>query len=244
MTVQQADFTAALLDPTRAAPPGLSDGAGRPAGKRYDVYRNNVVVALSDALETAFPVIRKLLGDQFFRAMAGVYVRAHPPASPLMMHYGADFPTFLAGFPPAQGLPYLPDVARVELALRRAYHAADAAPIAATALAEVPPDRLGDIRLSFAPAVSLIPSDYPIHGIWTANAMGGPNPKPVAESALVARPGLDPSLSLITPGTLPVLTALMSGATLGDALDLAGDGFDLSALLSLLLSQGAITALN
>lgn len=244
MTVLQSDFAAALLDPARPAPKGLSDGTSRPAGKRYDVYRNNVVVALSDALETAFPVVRKLVGDQFFRAMAGVYVRAHPPASPLMMHYGADFPVFLAGFPPAQGLPYLPDVARVELALRRAYHAADAAPIAAAALAEVPPDRLGSIRLTFAPAVSLITSDYPVHGIWTANAMGGPNPRPVAESALVARPGLDPSLSLIPPGTLPVLSALMSDVTLGDALDLAGDGFDLSALLSLLLSQGAIAALN
>ena len=244
MTVLQSTFTAGLLDPARPVPPGLSDGSGRPAGKRYDVYRNNVVASLSDAMETAFPVIRKLVGDDFFRAMAGLYVRAHPPTSRLMMHYGAEFPAFLAGFPPAQSLPYLPDVARLELALRHAYHAADAAPLAPTALAEIPPERLGDTRLAFAPAVRLIASPYPVHSIWRANTQDGPVPQPRPEAALIARPGLDPTVNLIAPHSLPVLQALLAGATLGDAIDHAGDGFDFSALLTLLLTNGAITALS
>ena len=244
MTVLQAEFTAGLLDPARPAPQGLSDGQGRPAGRRYDVYRNNVTASLAEALETGFPVVRKLVGDEFFRGMAVLHARAHPPRSPLMMHYGADFPAFLAGFGPARGLPYLPDVARLELALRRAYHAADAAPVDAAALAAIPPEALAETRMRFAPAVALIASDYPVWGIWQANARDGAKPLPRAEAALVARPGLDPTVSHVAPEAAPVLAALIEGAPLGTALDAARGEIDLPGLLGLLLSQGAVTAFH
>ena len=94
MTVSQTDFTAALLNADLATPAGMVDYQGRPAGKRFDVYRNNVVVSLIDAMETAFPAIHKLVGDEFFKAMAGIYVRAHPPTTPMMMFYGEAFPEF------------------------------------------------------------------------------------------------------------------------------------------------------
>ncbi|MEZ5722575.1 MAG: DNA-binding domain-containing protein [Paracoccaceae bacterium] len=70
----------------------MVDAAGRAAGKRFDVYRNNVVVSLSEALATGFPVVRKLVGEAFFSAMAGVFVRAHPPRSPVLTMYGEGFP--------------------------------------------------------------------------------------------------------------------------------------------------------
>jgi uncharacterized protein len=47
----QAGFAAALMDPARPAPEGLR----QPAGRRFDVHRNNMTVALIAALETAFP---------------------------------------------------------------------------------------------------------------------------------------------------------------------------------------------
>lgn len=79
MTVSQTQFITAVLDPMIDTPQGLVDPNGNPAGKRFDVYRNNVVASLSDALGVAFPVVQKLVGDEFFRAMAGVYLRQHPP---------------------------------------------------------------------------------------------------------------------------------------------------------------------
>ena len=57
------EFSVALLDPTQPVPEGLFDGDERPAGRRFDVYRNNVVVSLGEAILTGFPILTKLLGE-------------------------------------------------------------------------------------------------------------------------------------------------------------------------------------
>ncbi len=242
MTVSQALFEDTILDPSAPVPEGLINPDGQTASKRFDVYRNNVAVSLSDALETAFPVVRKLVGDQFFRAMAGVYLRKHPPKSPLMMFYGDAMPQFLARFEPAKSVPYLPDIATVELALRHAYHAADATPVDAQALAALDPDMLMSAKLRIAPAVRTITSTYPIHAIYRANTQSDA-PKPVmqAESLLITRAGFDPQIHLINAAAANCIRALQDGQPLGQAMALADDTLDLGAVLGLLLGQGAIT---
>ncbi len=122
----QASFATALLDAGKPVPEGVtSHTADRPA-RRFAVYRNNVVAGLVKALGTRFPALSRIVGEEFFNAMARVFVIAHPPRSPLLMTYGDDFPDFIADFEPAAELPYLADVARLEAARTRAYHAADA----------------------------------------------------------------------------------------------------------------------
>ncbi len=239
----QTDFRRALLDPACPPPQGVQNPDGAPATKRFDVYRNNVAVSLTEALETAFPVIRKLVGEDFFRAMAGVYLRAHPPSSPLMMFYGEAMPAFLEGFGPAQSLPYLPDMARLELALRHAYHAADSSPIAPDALTEVPPDDLPKVTFGFAPSVHLVSSRYPLHSIWWANTHGGQNTLN-AEPTLVTRPDLDPQVDALSPEQATVTQSLMAGGPLGEALKGGGAGFDLGPLLGLLLSRNALISIQ
>jgi len=79
-------------------------------------------------------------------SVAGHFVRAHPPSSPLMMFYGSEFPVFLEGFEPAKQLPYLPDMARLEHARRLAFHAADDPILTPDALSTVAPEKLGGVR--------------------------------------------------------------------------------------------------
>lgn len=239
----QAAFRAAVLDPAMAAPDGVQNPDGVPATKRFDVYRNNVAVSLSDALETAFPVVRKLVGDDFFRAMAGIYLRAHPPTSPLMMYYGDAMPDFLATFPPAQSVPYLADVARLELGLRHSYHAEDSTPIAPDALTQIAPDDLPTVTFTFAPSVLLVPSRYPLHSIWWSNTHGGEVAK-TPQPTLITRPEFDPQVDALTPEQLAVTSALIAGDTLGVALRHGGPGFDIGALLGLFLSRNTIISLK
>jgi len=242
MSVTQSAFRAAMLDPAAAVPKGIVNPDGAPAQKRFDVYRNNVAVSLSDALEAGFPVLRKLVGDEFFRAMAGVYLRKHPPQSPLMMFYGHAMPQFLARFGPAQPIRYLPDIARLELALRDAYHAADASPVDASALSALAPEALMGTRLRIAPAVRKVVSDYPIHAIYRANT-DPQAPKPVMQpqAVLITRAGFDPDIHLINAAAATCIDALQQGQPLGQAAALADDTLDLGAVLGLLLAHGAIT---
>jgi len=243
MITTQSDFRAALLDPASPPPEGVRNPDGAQATKRFDVYRNNVAVSLTDALETAFPVVNKLVGNDFFRAMAGVCLRAHPPKSPVMMFYGDDMPEFLAGFGPAQSVPYLPDVARLELALRHSYHAADATPVAPDALAQLAPDTLPHVTFKFAPSVRVVTSKFPLHSIWWSNTHGGDVAK-VAQPALITRPEFDPQVDALTPEQAAVLAALMSHEPLGGALRHGGAGFDLGPLLGLLLARNALISIQ
>jgi hypothetical protein len=246
--MRQAGFTEALLDPGRAVPAGLTDPQGRPAGRRFDVYRNNVVASLTEGLETAFPVVRALLGTGFFRGMAGAYLRRHPPSSPLMMFFGEAMPAFLERFEPVQDLGYLPDIARLELALRHSYHAADAAPIAPALLQSMAPDRLMRARLRLAPALRLLRSDWPIVTIWRMHQPGGgPSPEMRSEDALLTRPGFDPAVSLLPPGGATFVTALGREKPFRDALGAAEEefhNFDLGSVLGILLKGGAIIGID
>ena len=240
----EAAFAAALLDPDRPTPDWVVRPDGQPAPKRFAVYRNNVAVGLTEALQTAFPVVRKLVGEAFFAAMAGAFLRDHPPQSRIMMLYGDAFADFLTVFPSVAHLAYLPDVARLEQALRESYHAADAPAIAPDLMAAMPEATLLTSRLTLAPALRLIRSPWPIHAIWRANAQGGPAPQPGAEDVVILRPDFDPSPHLLPTDGGPFIAALLAQATVAEALSAAGPKLDLSAVLTQLLNGRAITGLS
>ena len=240
----ETEFVAAVLDPSRPVPGFLVRPDGHPPTKRFAVYRNNVAVGLTDTLQTDFPVVRKLVGEAFFDAMAGEFLRRHPPQSRIMMLYGDAFADFLARFPPVANLGYLPDVARPEQALRESYHAADADPIATGMLATMPEATLLLSRLRFAPALRLIRSPWPIRAIWRANTDGGPPPQPLGEDVLILRSGFDPCPHRLPAGGAAFIAALLARATLAEALSAGDPALDLPAILTLLLDNHAITAVS
>ncbi len=236
----QTAFAAALLDPDSAVPEGLVDPMGRPASKRFSVYRNNVASSLTRALEAAFPNVRKLVGEEFFAAMAGVFLRAHPPRSRIMMLYGDEFPGFLDAFPPVASLAYLPDVARLDQAMRESYHAANAVPLTEVEFHRLLDSDIYGLRLRFAPSVRLVRSRWPVVSIWLAHSEGEPVPAPGDESALILRPEFDPRPYLLPSGGGAFVAGLLDGKTLGASVEAAGSALDLSAILSLLIAGRAI----
>ncbi|MEM8732560.1 MAG: DNA-binding domain-containing protein [Pseudomonadota bacterium] len=248
MTTDQSIFHDALLDPARPTPDGLLDGASRPAGRRFDVYRNNIAVSLNEALQTAFPTIAKLLGAENMEGLGRLYVRQHPPASPLMMHYGADFPAFLAELPHVQHLGYLPDIARLDLAMRRSYHAGDSESFDPADLAALAPDDMMRAGLTLAPSVEVVRSAWPIYAIWRFNTESdAPKPEAGAEDVVILRQSYDPKPHLLPPGGAAFLTALGAGGPIGSAYQAALDetpNFDPGPLIALLLAAEAVVTLT
>ncbi|WP_394791079.1 DUF2063 domain-containing protein [Rhodoferax sp.] len=241
----QAAFARALLDPAQACPDGLATWNGSDPAQRFAIYRNNVTVSLIDALAATFPAVQQLVGEDFFRAMARLFVQAQPPRSKVMAWYGAGFADFIEGFAPAASVPYLADVARLEMARVRAYHAADVAPIAATDLhaALADPEQLAQLRLQLHPSLQLVASRFAVVSLWQAHlgllpiAQVDPT---LPQAALVFRQGLEVEVSLLSTAACVFISALQQGATL-----LAAAGvdprLDLPAILALLIRQQLIT---
>lgn len=246
----QIGFSNALLAPERPLPPGVITWNGSDPSVRFNVYRNNVVVSLTEALAEGFPVTQALVGERFFAAMARCFVVAQPPSSPILSDYGDALPDFIAAFPPAHGLPYLPDLARLERARVKAYHAADARALTAQDLAchLADPQRLPATRLALHPACAVLVSEHAIVSLWAAH-QGEGRIEDVdlrrAESALVLR---DHDEVLVLPLSLAIghfLATLAAGAPLDEAAEIAGatgPDFDLTQAIVLLIHHGCIAA--
>lgn len=243
----QDAFADALLHPGRPLPLGITTARGVADSSRFAVYSNNVYVGLTTALGQRFPITKRLVGSDFFAGMARAYAADHKPASPLIMHYGDDFPDFIAAFPPAATLAYLPDVARIEAAWTRAYHAADRLPLTVTAFAGMAPERLAEAALVPHPSARLIQSDFPAGAIWSAHQ--GKTLAPVAgrqaEAVLVVRPAMHVEVHIIPPRDAAFVALLLDGATIVEAAQAAfaaAPDFDFGLAFVGLLGLGAFSA--
>ena len=243
--------TAGLAAAQGAFAQAVLRGGGSAQDRRFAVYRNNVRASLVAAVAARFPVIARLVGQEFFNATALVFIARHPPASPVIAEYGAAFAGFLEGFGPAAEFPYLPDVARLEWARQRAFHAADAGATPIERLAAIAPERLDSVCLALHPAAAVVASPWPILSIWTTN-MQDEVTRPIGadlpgEAVLVTRPRLD-----VLANPLPLhgelfVGELARGSTLGEAAAVAAsiDGsFDLATALAILFRGGAVSGLS
>ncbi|SDC79117.1 hypothetical protein SAMN05428966_102343 [Massilia sp. PDC64] len=242
----QQTFGAALFDSAHdAALAPLLKGDPR----RIGIYRGNLLAHWTRALASAYPVLRQLVGDEFFEALAGVYGRAHPAVDPDLNGFGAALPGFLAGFAPAAGHPYLPDVARLEWCVHEAWFAPDghAPPVSFAGLA---PDAFEAARAVLHPSLRLHASPWTTVALWRAHQAGGPDfPDELRAPthALVLRPRFDVVVDTIAAAEYAALACLARGGTFGAALDAAFDvdgDFDVAAHLGRWLDGGIVVGLN
>lgn len=238
-----SDAPAALLD-------SLVLADGLTAAARLEIHRSNTVLSLRDALKETFPVVCRLVGEEFFGFAARQFVRTRPPLEARLAAYGASFAGFLESFEPARALAYLPDTARLEWAVNQAFHAADGAPLDPAPLARLGAEQSAGLRFALHPSCTLFASAYPVLRIWEANQpdIAEPDPIDLAQGGcrlLVYRRALDVRFVELEPGTLAFLAALGAGETLDAAFGAAvavEAGFDLAAALQLMLAQEIFTA--
>jgi hypothetical protein len=248
--VQQAEFHAfarALVDADATIPAGLSAGSGATLQDRFAIHRNNVHVSLVDALVENFPVTQALVGSEFFQAMARTYVQDHKPAHAQLHEYGTDLPQFISTFAPARDLPYLPDVARLEIAWCQSWAAAEASALSLAAIAAHPADTLLQARVATHPATRLLRSPWPVGSIWQAHQTPDPDLSDVvwgAECVLVARPDAHIELQQLPAALASFADALLfrhlSIEQAATAALTAFPGFDAGSALGALLDRGTI----
>ena len=232
-------------------PEGVVGPDRAPGTRRFNVYRNNVVVGLVEALKASFPAVCRIVGDEFFTAMARAYVALEPPATPIMLEYGATFPDFIETFEPAMCVPYLADIARLERAWVEAYHAAEADPVDPALLVSIDPERLSQLCFRLHPSLRVVRSSYPVVRIWLMNVDGG-TPTAVdilhgGEDAIIIRPATEVSLRPAAAGAATFILGLQAAASVSDATARAIDenpAFDLAGVLRDLFAIDAIVGWN
>lgn len=234
---QQREFLDAVLagDDARALDPGRA------------AYRRTIEATWRAALAGQFPVVERLVGPAFFGEAARHYARAHPSASGNLHDFGARFAAFLETYGPAQGLGYLPDVARLEWALHEAFHAPGAPPFDFAALAQVEPQAHADLRFHLHPAVRLVQSPHPVLAIWEANQPGRdgtPEGDGGPACVLVRRDDEQAWPEALAADAHAFLARCLAGERLGEIADRLSDPESLPELLQAQVAAGTIAGFS
>jgi hypothetical protein len=240
-------FSAAIRSGAEFAP-GAVSCPHYPAARGLEVYRNNYRGNLHDTLAAAYPVLRQLVGEDFFRLLARRYIERHASRSGNLHHYGSEMAGLLTDFENTQHLEYLPDVARLEWAVHRAYFAEDLPAFDLGRLAAVAPAAYADLRWRLHPGCTMLASPFPVAEIWRAHQDGlaadfhfdltrGGN------SLLVYRNGLHPEILTVSPDHQYWLSRLQTGGAMGAATEATlarHPDFDLATALHHWLAQGVL----
>jgi putative DNA-binding protein len=216
------EFAAALRAREAKPPAFLNEGASELVSAGLAVYRNNVRSSLSKALAETFPVTAQLVGDDFFKFAAGEYFDAHPPSSPVIVQYGVGFPAFLESFTPAKTVPYLADVARLEIAWLDAYRASDTAPLPMEHILAVAGDDPSQLCFTLHPSLRLIKSGHPIASIWRRHQDDAADvciKEAAGEWVMIVRPHLDVIVHDISHGLYIAIQNLSGGGTVEQAFE-------------------------
>jgi hypothetical protein len=222
--------------------------------RRLEIYRHNVLSNLRGALQDIYPVVNRIVGDAFFLHAADQFIRETPSLSGDLNQFGREWPAFLAAYPHAQELPYLPDVARLEWAWHECFPAAGTPPLdpaRLAALAAVPADEHAELRFTLHPAVRLIASAHPLLQIWQVNQPGyagelGIDWEKPGDALLLRREDVEVVIEAISPAAYAFLSAVAAGQGLESAAEAAftavGDAgeFDLQGFLSASVTGGVI----
>jgi len=201
-------------------PPGLLRGEA----PGWAIYRAGYAHNLVEALRDVYPVTDRLVGRACFTRLAQSYLRGHPSTQADLHGYGAGFSNCLRDCEALAGLPYLPDVARLEWLAHEAFHAAEAAALTVETLAGLPADALEGLVLRPHPSLRLMCSDYPVHRIWQVNQPHWTGSQAVdldlgGVCLAVFRDGLEIALLPLEPAAHALVLAMMAGRGLGAALE-------------------------
>ncbi|MEX3790378.1 DUF2063 domain-containing protein [Paraburkholderia sp. BR14374] len=216
----QAAFAAAIFEQDTSHTDGLI--VGTDTSERLAVYRNNVYRNFFEALRAVYPVVECLVGERFFAHAASRYIHDTPSANGDIQCFGASFPGFLANFPPAAPLGYLPDTAALEWCMHEIFHAADHPALSLSQLATLTEVDCSMLRFRLHPACRLLASDFPVLKIWQMNQPDAGTDQTVNVQAggdllLIRRSGFAVDVEPLGRGEFAILQALFDGASVDDA---------------------------
>jgi len=221
----QKSFADALID-LEKVDIALAGFSGNPDlnRERFGYYRGNLSATWKQSCASAYPVLKKLTGNEFFDELARAYGRACPSHSGNLTEFGAGMAEFIGTLENCRPYPYLSDVAALEWLVHAAYFLECKEPATLAQLATVPVECLSQICFRFQSGCALLASSWAIADIWLAhqkNEIIFPDQPNKNNKCLIWQSGWDVQVSTLSEASYAALKALKDGTTLGAALDQA-----------------------
>jgi putative DNA-binding protein len=200
----------------------VTSGPALSAVERLGLYHYGYRARLVECLADDYPVLQHALGARAFEDLAHRYIEACPSEDANLNFFGRRFPSFCRG----QGSwlarhEFAAELARLEWAMVEVFHAEAAPVLTLGALQEVSVGAWASVKLPPSPTLRIEEMTYPVNRYLQA----------VREERDVAIPKREWSATAIyrqaytvwrmdlTKPMHRVLSALVGGATLGEALD-------------------------
>lgn len=213
-----------------------------------DIYRNNASGGTLIAMSLTYPACEKIVGERFFNATCKEFFRHNRLKSCNLDDYGGEFAEFLENFTPAQGLPYLPDVARLEWAFHKSGIAEKGNMLDQETIAKIPQEKYFNLRFSLHPSAQFVSSKYAIHEIWKMAQDDNDKTLNLDEAGsaelMLIRQNKKVDIIELTPAELVFLKVLKEGKSFYEAFDEAGkkeEEFDLAFYLNKHIVQGTFS---
>jgi hypothetical protein len=246
----QAHVMDAVLGAGLPSVVALIAGPRARAERQFGVYADTVQGNFRDALQSTYPAVRRLVGEDYFHQTAREFQRHHPSRSGDLLHCGQRFPNFLAQLHPDDGFTYLADVARLEWLIQESLLAAEHAPLNLASLARVPPAAYDGLRFELHPTLRLFESRYPALAIWEVNVGSDAEPPTIdlrsgADLIAIVRHRLQLQFHRLSAGEHCFLHAFARGECFRAAVDCGGDAdaaFDATAALQRFVAAEAVVA--
>lgn len=195
------------------------------AKQRLQIYRNHHITSLTLSLKNIYPVILRLVGEQFFNAMVKDFIAKELLISGILHEFGENFPDFIIKYAPAKSLEYLSAVAHFEWSCHQAYYAADALPLDLERLKALSSQEYGKIRFKLHPSHKVLEYHFPVLDIWQMcqqlEVDKTINLRADRQRLLVIRPELTVNMFILSPGEFALIMAFSQNLEFTEACTLA-----------------------
>jgi hypothetical protein len=194
-----------------------------PIETRLRLYGGAYGARLTEALQTNFPALAQLLGESDFEELAVAYIRSHDSSFPSIRYYGHELQEFLTREPAYAEIPLLAELACWEWAMTETFDAADAQPVEAEAMSQVPPDQWAQLRFEWHPSIRRVQLLWNVPQLWKAITKETERPEPSVSAEagqwLLWRRDLETYFRSMSSSEATAMDAARDGSSFGELCD-------------------------
>jgi hypothetical protein len=222
----QQDMQRYLLGEESPVIAHIVDAPPLPAADRLGIYRNAYQVRLIDALDSTYPILHALLGDEMFSALGEGFVAEHPSEFRSIRWYGSELAEFVSHHAPFDEQPIFSEIARLEWTLSEVFDAPDAKSLQRSDLAAIAPEDWEGLRFKFHPSLRRLELAWNTVAVWQAMSRedNPPDPQWSEEPVpwLLWRQDLQNYFRSLAGAESAALTAALNGHSFGEICEVLG----------------------